>query len=474
MKKLNRKNAGISQSRPVKVLQFGEGNFLRAFVDWMIDILNEETDFNGNVQIIQPLRQGLGNQLNSQEGLYHVLLQGMQHGKATKVSRLVTCVTDVITPHEDIKAFYRAAENPSLKFIVSNTTEAGIAFSSADNGFDLLPESFPGKLTTLLYHRFNFFKGEADKGVILLPCELIEKNGEKLKACIFQYVALWNLPTTFKEWIDANCIFCNTLVDRIVPGFPKDTIKEVQQELGYEDNLAIVAEPFHLWVIEGPDLVKQFLPTHKTKLNVTFTHDLTPYRSRKVRILNGAHTAMVPVAYLKGLRTVREAIEDASIGDFIRKVIFEEIIPTLDLPEDELNQFANDVIERFQNPYIRHELISISLNSISKFAVRVLPSMIVYYERRGILPQRLTYALAALIAFYKGEANGEVIPLNDAAENIAILQQAWVKQTLNEVIATAFTNDDFQLADISKLNGLVGAVEQELSLFQNLILQHDK
>ncbi|GAB3198256.1 tagaturonate reductase [Pontibacter aydingkolensis] len=452
--------------QPVKVLQFGEGNFLRGFVDWMIDVLNEQTNFNGSVHIVQPLEFGIVHLLEQQEGLYHVLLNGIQHGKETQVTRLISCVEGVTNPYKNYNAYLELAENPDLEFVISNTTEAGIAFDAADKSMEKLPASFPGKLTALLYRRYQHFNGATDKGLNIIPCELIEKNGEELKAAILQYAKHWNLPQEFSTWINVHNTFCNTLVDRIVPGFPKENIKEIQEELGFEDNLVVKAEPFHLWVIEAPTQVQTAFPTDKAGLDVKFVEDLTPYRTRKVRILNGAHTALVPVAYLAGLRTVREAVEDPKAGKFIREAIFEEITPTLDLSKEELEQFANDVIERFQNPFIRHELITIALNSVSKYKVRVLPSVLEYINRKNELPQRLLHALAALILFYKGEYNGEVIPLNDTPEVLSFFENVWQSDNAQEVTQAVLAKTDFWGTDLTQIEGLVELVTQQLEVLQ--------
>jgi tagaturonate reductase len=465
MKKLNRSTTGIAQNRPVKVLQFGEGNFLRAFVDWTIDILNEKTDFHGAVEIVQPISKGMAAMVNDQDGLYHVVLNGIQNGKTVSDTRLITCVAGAFNPYEDFNRFLRAAENPDLKFIVSNTTEAGITFNDKDTNPEILPDSFPGKLTLLLYTRFKFFKGDATKGLSLIPCELIEKNGETLKQTILQYISLWNLPAEFKNWVVNANAFCNTLVDRIVPGFPKDTIQEIHKSTGYEDNLVVTAEPFILWVIEAPEAVQKSFPTDKAGLQVKFVKDLTPYRTRKVRILNGAHTALVPVAYLHGLRTVRESIEDQYAGKFIREAIFEEIIPTLDLPKEELQQFANDVIERFQNPFIRHELISISLNSVSKYKVRVLPSVLEFHQRTGKLPERLLHSLAALIQFYSGKVKGETIPLNDTPEILDFFKKVWATNDLDHITTSTLTNTDFWGINLTTIPGLKENVLKGLQEF---------
>ncbi|GGK85628.1 tagaturonate reductase [Rufibacter glacialis] len=466
MQPLNRNTAQITQARPTKVIQFGEGNFLRGFVDWMIDLLNEKTDFNGGVEIIQPLDKGIYKLLNQQDGLYHVVLEGIQDGQTVQEKRLITCVNHSHSPYADYEQYLQLGENPDLEFIISNTTEAGIAFEPADASPESTPASFPGKLTALLHRRFTHFNGAPDKALTIIPCELIEKNGENLRATVLQFAQHWDLPADFINWIQNDTTFCNTLVDRIVPGFPKDTINEIQQELGFEDTLVVKAEPFHLWVIEAPESVAKAFPTEQAGLQVKFVEDLTPYRTRKVRILNGAHTALVPVAYLQGLRTVRESVEDETTGPFIREAIFEEIIPTLDLSTEELNQFANDVIERFQNPFIHHELLSIALNSVSKYKVRVLPSVLEYHKRKGQLPQRLLRSLAALILFYKGEYNGEQIPLNDTPEVLDFFQKAWQKENAAETVQAVLANQDFWGTDLTQLDGLTALVTQEVEKLQ--------
>ncbi len=453
LKKLNRSTANITTVRPVKVLQFGEGNFLRAFTDWVIDILNEKTDFNGNVQIIQPIAQGMATQINEQDGLYHVILNGIENGKPTRTIRLIDSVVGVLNPYLDYNAFLKTAENESLEFIISNTTEAGIAFEESDT-LETLASSFPGKLTALLYHRFKHFSGDPTKALIIIPCELIDKNGSKLKETILQYANHWSLSDEFKEWIEVHTTFCNTLVDRIVPGFPKETIGEIQEELGYSDNLVVTAEPFHLWVIEGSEKVANRFPTEKAGLDVKFVTDQTPYRTRKVRILNGAHTVLVPVAYLRGLRTVRESVEDKTTRAFLTQTIFEEIIPTLDLPQDELEEFANSVLERFANPYIRHELISISLNSISKFKVRVFPSFLEYVQGIGKLPVNIVESLAALILFYKGEYKGETIPLSDTDEVLDFMKLAWKDNDPYSAVPKILSNTKFWDHDLYMYKGL--------------------
>lgn len=459
MKPLTKDSLNL-KPRPVKVLQFGEGNFLRGFVDWMIDLANEKGVFDGNVQIVQPLGSGLIDLIKKQDSLYHVLLQGIQDGKQVEQSRLITCIEDILNPTDSYEEYLKLGENPDLRFLISNTTEAGIQFDANDSDFANLPITFPGKLTALLYRRFQFFDGAADKGLIFIPCELIDKNGENLKDCIDKYAMLWKLPMVFSEWLEDHSIFCNTLVDRIVPGFPKDKISEIQKELDYEDNLVVMAEPFHLWVIEGPAQVKEEFPLDQIGLDVKFVKDQTPFRTRKVRILNGGHTAMVPFAYLNGLRTVREAVEDPKIGTFLREAIFGEIIPTLDMPKDELEKFANDILERFANPFIVHELKSIALNSISKFKVRVLPSLLGFYEIHKVWPERLCTSLAALLVFYKGEYKGVKTPVNDNPAIMEEFKHAWGLGSTKETVEKLLSERSYWGEDLTAYNGLAEALSE--------------
>ncbi|MFC0262050.1 tagaturonate reductase [Fontibacter flavus] len=462
MNTLNRNNTFVKK-RPVKILQFGEGNFLRGFVDWMVDEMNEKAGFDGDIQIIQPLNEGMGEKLNDQDGLYHLQLQGIQNGAIVDKLKLITCVQGVINPYQDYQAYLSLAANPDLQFVISNTTEAGITFDPNDIlQENTVPHTFPGKLTALLYQRFQIFDGNHSKKLIIIPCELIDKNGEMLKKCVLQYAELWDLPIGFHKWIEESNLFYNTLVDRIVPGFPKDNIFEIQQKIGFEDSMIVKAEPFHLWVIEGPQSLREIFPADQAELEVKFVEDLSPFRTRKVRILNGAHTAMVPLAYLKGIRTVREAIEDEEMGAIIRETIFKEIIPTLDLPSEELKKYANEVLDRFRNPFIRHELASIALNSISKFKVRVLPSMVEYHQNFGTWPKNLVKSLAALILFYRGECNGESLPLNDGQEILDFFKAVWKKGNMEEIVTSILTQEEFWGIDLSKEDELISAVNQAI------------
>lgn len=411
--------------RPEKVLQFGEGNFLRCFVDWMFHELNKKTDFNGSVIAVQPIDKGMVDMLNEQDGLYTLYLRGLKNGKAESIHETIDVISRGINPYTDFEEYLKTAELPEMRFVISNTTEAGIAFDENDEPAATPPNSYPAKLAVWLKHRFQAFAGDQSKGMHIIPCELIEKNGENLKKIILQLAEKWNFGAEFVAWVNTACTFSNTLVDRIVPGYPRERIAEITAELGYEDKQVVEGEHFHLWVIEGPEELEKELPFPSIGLDVLYVKDLTPYRTRKVRILNGAHTTLVPVAYLYGIDTVREAVEHPVVGKFIKSAIFDEIIPTLDLSKEELEKFAGEVIDRFRNPYIKHLLMSISLNSFPKFETRVLPSILEYVKRKGEIPEKLAFSLAATIAFYRGKRGGETIALNDDAAIIELLNSVW-------------------------------------------------
>jgi tagaturonate reductase len=425
MKKLNRVNANIDPPFQEKVLQFGGGNFMRGFVDWMIDVHNATSNSEIGILLIKLTERGDYTDWQKQDGLYHILTRGIQNDQIVDEKYLVKSISRILHIHLEWKVFLESAENPDMRFVISNTTEAGIRFSEEDKHTDQPPKEFPAKLTLWLYKRYTHFNGAEDKGCIFLPVELILNNGENLRKCILQNATNWDLEEGFKQWITQHNIFCNTLVDRIVPGISREALPEEMEKLGFEDSMMTEGEVFHFWAIEGPEQVQQELPLNKAGLNVIFTDDLSPYRTRKVRILNGAHTSMVPVGYLYGIDTVRETVEHAVMGKFVQKCIYEEIIPTLDLPEEVLQQFAKDVIDRFRNPFIKHQLISIALNSVSKFTTRVLPSILEYQKRKGALPECLVFSMAALIHFYKGAYNGQRIPLKDDDVAIAFLQKQW-------------------------------------------------
>ena len=430
-----------------KFLQFGEGNFLRGFVDWMIDRLNKEADFDGGVVVVQPLAQGLIPMINEQDGLYTLYLRGLQDGQKVEETRVVDCITRGINPFENTDEFFECASNPELRYIISNTTEAGIEYKPSQNPDDFAGLTFPGRLTLFMKRRFD----NKLPGFLLLPCELIDKNGDELKACVLKYAKDFGYGDDFIKWVEEENYFTNTLVDRIVTGYPRDTASEMEKEYGYLDNIIDTAEIFHLWVIQGDKKYAEELPFDKIGLNVLWTDDVTPYKKRKVRILNGAHTMMVLAAHLAGLETVKEAMDDELVFNFMKTGVFDEIIPTLDLPKDELIQFANDVIERFQNPFIKHYLLSIALNSVSKYQVRVLPSVLEYIKENNKEPKCLVFSLAALIAFYRTDA------ANDNPDVMEFMKTASVDDILSK--------EEYWGTDLSMLkdsiNGYLKSIEEK-------------
>ncbi|MEQ9286577.1 MAG: tagaturonate reductase [Cyclobacteriaceae bacterium] len=472
LKKLNRSAVQVP-TYPERILQFGEGNFLRAFANWMIHKMNKESGFDAGVVAVQPIDQGLVQMLNEQEGLYTLYLNGIKNGEAISEHEVVDCIQRGLNPYQNYDSYLAIADNPDLRFVLSNTTEAGISHHAGDKLEDAPAKSFPAKLTALLHRRFKTFNGDSSKGLIFIPCELIDRNGDNLKRIMLQYAEEWALGDDFTQWLVNDNIFCNTLVDRIVPGYPKSKMEAITEELGYQDQLVVEGEQFHLWVIEGPESVRNEFPSEKIGLNVVFTDNMEPYRTRKVRILNGAHTSMVPVAYLYGIETVREAVEDAVTGQFVKDVIFDEICPTLDLPEEELKSFANDVLDRFRNPYLVHALMSISLNSISKFKTRVLPSILEYQKRKNALPEKLVFSLASLIGFYKGELNGKTIALNDDQDILDFFNKQWTacdgsEVALQQLVEAVLSNTNFWGQDLTKVADLV----EKTALNLGDILQH--
>ena len=468
MEKLNRETAKVTRTYPERIIQFGEGNFLRAFVDWIVFNMNNKADFNSSVVIVQPLANGMIDILNNQDGLYHLNLQGLNKGKAVDSIELIDVVSRCLNPYSQFQDYLKLAENPDMRFVISNTTEAGIAFDDSCKPDDAPASSFPGKLTQLLFHRFRTFNGAMDKGLIMLPCELIFHNGTELKKCIEQYIALWNLGEEFKQWFEKACgVYC-TLVDRIVPGYPRDTINEILEKVQLEDKMVVKAEIFHLWVIEAPESVAKEFPADKAGLNVLFVPSEKPYHDRKVTLLNGPHTVMSPVAYLSGIDTVSEGLKDEVIAKFVDKVMFKELLETLDLPKAELEKFGADVLDRFKNPFVKHFYTSIMLNSFPKFKTRDLPGLKIYLERKGELPLGLVLGLAGIITYYKGGKRGDVeITPNDDKAITDLLTELWnsgdVAKVAHGVLAAEFIWGE----DLNKVKGLTSKVVEYLTSIQN-------
>lgn len=458
----------LLENAPEKVLQFGEGGFLRAFVDYFFDLANERHDFHGKVVLVQPIAQGLTDMINEQEGLYTLYLRGFQDGKTVNDKRVISCVSRCINPYADFKAFLDCAHNPELRYIASNTTEAGIAYDPACQLNDAPPASFPAKLTRFLYERYLSFGQEKGKGMIILSCELIDNNGQELKKCVKKYVDQWQLEDGFKAWLDKENLFCSSLVDRIVTGYPRGEAEKLNAENGYVDTLIDTGEVFGAWVIEGPEWLQKELPFCQGDMPVIVTPDHKPYKQRKVRILNGAHTTMVLGAYLSGQDIVRDCMQDEVISGYMNKALYDEIIPTLTLPKDELTAFAQSVRERFANPFIDHLLLSISLNSTSKWRARCLPSLKAYMEKFNAVPRCLSLGLASLLAFYHGErmegsaligrrpqGNEYEIHDDESALHFFLTHK---NDAPAAYVHAALENENFWGEDLTKLPGLEKAV----------------
>ena len=436
---MNRLNRELHQCevRPVRILQFGEGNFLRAFVDNFIQILNDKNLINSNVAVVQPMPFGRIEAMKEQDGLYTLFLEGISNGEIVKKHQIIDVVSDLIDPFKSLEQYLSYATSKDLQVIVSNTTEAGIAYDAEKLSNDATPSSFPGKLLLLLKNRYDAFEDKKAAALDIVPCELINHNGDTLKAVLEKLAKFNEFDETFITWLVEENRYYNTLVDRIVPGYPRDNAEALETELGYLDHSMVKGEIFHLWVIDGPtDHLKKVLPFDKSDLNVFFVDSIVPYKQRKVKILNGSHTALVPVAYLYGQTVVRESVETDILGKFLNKFIFNEVVPTIDLPKADMEKFANSVLERYRNPFIHHLLMSISLNSMTKFKTRVLPTILDNAEK-GIMSKYALFSFAAWLVFYRGkDLKGDVIALKDDQAFIDLFQDLWATNDVNKVVET--------------------------------------
>ncbi|MBP3199253.1 MAG: tagaturonate reductase [Butyrivibrio sp.] len=466
----------VLKDAPVKVLQFGEGNFMRAFVDYFFDISNEKAGFNGKVALVQPISQGLTDLVNKQEGLYTLYLRGSENGEKVDAKRVISAVDCCLNPYvkSDFDKMMEIASSDDLDIIASNTTEAGIAYDPSCNFEDVPANSFPGKLTQVLYTRYKAGK----KGVVVLSCELIDNNGKELLKCVNQYIDQWKLEDGFKTWVNEENIFCSTLVDRIVPGRIRDPkkVEKLEEVNGYHDELIDVGEIFGVWIIEGPDGLEDRLPFKKAGVNVHVVPDVMPYKHRKVRILNGAHTGFVLGAYLAGQDIVRDCMQNESISGFMNKMLNEEVIPTLvdHLDENDLNQFAAAVKDRFNNPFVNHELMSISLNSTSKWKARNMPSFLQYIEKNGKLPVCLTMSLAAYIAFYSNdfqELNDKgLVCKRPAGNTYTVSDDRWALEFFydhrndseEDLVKAVLGNEKMWDQDLNKIDNLTETVIADL------------
>ena len=466
----------ILKDAPEKVMQFGEGNFLRAFVDDFIDIANEKAGYNGKVVLIQPIGQGLTDLVNAQEGLYTLYLRGSEKGRKVDDKRVISAVSRCLNPYRDWDDVLALAKSPDLELVVSNTTEAGIVHENESKFDQVPPISFPAKLTRVLYERYT----AGLPGLTILSCELIDNNGKELLKCVNQYIDDWGLDAGFRAWVNEKNLFCSTLVDRIVPGRIRDAeeVKALAAANGYDDPLTDVGEVFGFWAIEGPAELEDRLPFKKAGVPVSVVPDVTPYKKRKVRILNGAHTGFVLGAYLAGFDIVRDCMHDDTVLGFMNKMLYEEVIPTLPLDKDDLMNFASAVQDRFNNPFVNHELMSISLNSTSKWRARNMPSLLDYIQINGKLPACLTMSLAAYIAFYSNDIQALTdsgLVCRRAKDNeYTVSDDRWALEfywahkddCVEDLVHAVLTNTDMWGQDLTAISGFETAVAQDLALIR--------
>ena len=470
----------ILEKAPEKVLQFGEGNFLRAFVNYWFDLANEKAGWNGKCVLVQPIAPGLAKMINEQEGLYTLYLRGSQNGQKVDDKRVISSVSRCLNPYEEdgFAQMLEVAASDDLEIIVSNTTEAGIVYDPACQLTDRPCSSFPGKLTQVLYHRYQAGK----KGILMLACELIDNNGKELLKCVNQYIDQWGLEDAFRKYVNEECTFCGSLVDRIVPGRIRDPkeVAELEQKHGYADPLLDVGEVFGLWVIEGDTALNDVLPFRKAGLEdkVFVTPDMTPYKKRKVRILNGAHTGFVLGAYLAGHDIVRECMNDPVVLGYMNKMLLEEVVPILPLDQEDCRSFAAAVQDRFNNPFVNHELMSISLNSTSKWRARNMPSFLEYIEKTGKLPKCLTMSFAAYVAFFSNDiqelTDAGLVCRRPKGNTYVCSDDRWALEfyydhrnnSVEELVHAVMTNQQMWGQDLTVIPGFEAATVENLTLIR--------
>ncbi|MCD0479344.1 tagaturonate reductase [Chryseobacterium sp. LC2016-29] len=460
--KLNRQNSGIDTKLPIKIVQFGGGNFMRGFTDYVIDKMNKEAGFNAGIVNLQATPNGSIQKMEDQDNLYTLFNRGIKKDEIIDHKQIISAIQKSVNPYANYDEFLALAKEEELEFIFSNTTETGIAYDETETSYEGPHKNFPAKVAVLLHERYKHFNGATDKGLRIIPCELIEDNAFALRNIILKYAQLWNLEEGFVQWINQSNYFHNTLVDRIVPGYPKDDVGSYEEQLDYEDQNMVVSETFLLFVIQDAGNLNERIPFNKINEQILVVDDIQPYRLRKVRILNGGHTLMLAPAILSGKELVKEAIDDQFIGKFLSDAIFNEVNPTLGLDEAELKDFAEEVFDRFRNPFIKHHLASIALYFVSKFKVRVLPSLLTYVENNGKLPVNLTFSLASLIRFYQGSFGEKALPLNDEEGIIAKFKEIWMNEDYEKVAELALSETSFWDTDLTKVEGLKTAIAKAL------------
>lgn len=467
------KNRIEKQQHPVRILQFGEGNFLRAFVDWQIDVANESGLTDIGVAVCQPIldpeRKVLGmiDMLHKQDNMYHVYLEGIENKQPKKDVRLVKSIMDSFNPYVDYAKYEEYITSPDIRFVISNTTEAGIRYEEGDDLTAMPPKSFPAKMTALLHKRFEHFGGDHSKGLIIICCELIEDNGTTLHEYVLRHAKYNNLSEEFISWVENSCYFCDTLVDRIVPGFPHDTINQIKEEIGFNDNLVVKGELYHLWAIggKGYEILQQELPLDKAGLHVLFMPSIKQFRDKKVRILNGSHTGMVPIALQMGCETVMDAFGTPAIEKFVNDMVEEEVLPMIDDSIEELRAFAEGILERFYNPYIKHMLATISLNSISKWEARNYPTLKDNWFKGNKIAKHECFTFAALLTLYSGKSGFNP---SDTPEFVEFIQGAWGESDIDARVAKIVKEGGMFIEDFTQIPAFIPTVASYVADIEEL------
>ncbi|MDU1904111.1 MAG: tagaturonate reductase [Dysgonomonas sp.] len=466
MKELN-KNTVEKKELPKKILQFGEGNFLRAFVDWMIDKANNAGVMNHGVVAVQPIAQGMADMLLKQDCMYHVYLEGIKDKQPVKEVDLVKCIMDALNPYSQYAEYEKLFLSEELEMIISNTTEAGIRYEEGDDLNALPPKSFPAKMTALLHKRFQKFNGAADKGLLIICCELIEDNGSTLREYVLKHAEANNLGADFINWVKNQNHFYDTLVDRIVPGFPRENIDEIKAEIGFNDNLVVKGEYFHVWAIGGDPVIKEKFPLDKAGLNVLFMDDIKDFRAKKVRILNGSHTAMVPVALQLGCQTVMDAFNTPEVEKYINEMVAQEVLPVINEDPAELKEFAAHILERFYNPYLKHYLKDISLNSISKWETRDYPTVYDNSKKANKFAKLTSFSFAALLVLYTGKSEAKDFTPNDTPEFIEFIQSTFNPNDVKGWVAGVVNNKQMWKEDFTQVPQFVDEISKDVEAILN-------
>ncbi len=467
---------------PEKVLQFGAGGFLRAFADYFIDNANHRSIFNGRIVVVQSTGGSRGNTLREQDGLFTLCVQGLESGASIESYNVISSISRTLSAQEEWPQVLQYAANPHLELVLSNTTEVGIAFDESDALELNPPRSFPGKLAAFLYERYKIFGGAADKGLIIIPCELVDNNGELLREIILTLAQKWGLGDDFARWLTSANHFCNSLVDRIVPGTPaNEALQQHWRKLGYEDRLLTSAEVYSLWAIQGDDTIRQRLAFASVNPSIIVAPDITPYRERKVRILNGAHTLTVPPAFLLGNKIVLDNMKHPLVSKFIERLIFDEIVPSLEVDHESATTFAHEVLERWRNPFLQHQLLSIVWQSTSKMRARNVPTILRYYQKMQKTPPLIAFGFAAYLLVMRGvEKQGgkifgcrddELYPIND--DHAEYFYERWNATNLNErqsvenFVRIVCSNESLWGTSLAALTGFSEAVSAYLCRILN-------